>query len=138
MPVDHDRAHAYTTGVADQLGAAVAAGDPTAANAIVDQVAADGHGQFAADLNVALTKTSLADDGTDQLGTVETYAIWLVETGIDESVSADLNEGGDPISKAGGDVSDDEWRDARSLARRFAAWVRANPSTVIAFAQDLT
>ncbi len=64
--MDHDRAAAYTTGVTDQLGAAVTAGDPDAANAIVDQVAADGHGQFAADLNTALTRTSLADDGTDQ------------------------------------------------------------------------
>ncbi len=64
--MDQQHAGAYATHVTDQLGKAVADGDADTANNIVDQVAADGHSQLAADLNLALTRTGLADDGTTE------------------------------------------------------------------------
>lgn len=62
----------------------------------------------------------------------EEYAIWLAETGITDSAEDDLNEGGDPISERGGEVSDEDWRAGAALAHQIAEWVRDNPATVLA------
>lgn len=132
--MDRNQAEAYTTGVTDQIGGAVARGDAAAANHIVDRVAADGHPGFAQILNTALTNTSLADSDTDATGltVVEEYAVWLAESGIDHAATDDLNEGCDPVSERGGTVSDTDWRAAMDLAHEIAEWVRTNPQLLLA------
>ena len=69
---------------------------------------------------------------------VEEYAIWLVEDGIDESAHNDLNEGCDPISERGEEVSEDDWRAAMKLAHDVAQWVRDNPETLLALVRSET
>jgi hypothetical protein len=59
--MDYSQHEAYMTGVVDQLGAAVAAGDAEQAERIVDQVDADGYQAAAVALGVGLRRTSLAD-----------------------------------------------------------------------------
>lgn len=63
---------------------------------------------------------------------VEEYAIWLAHTGVDESAQDDLNEGCDPVSERGGEVSEEDWRAAMKLAHDIAGWIRASPETVLA------
>lgn len=63
---------------------------------------------------------------------VDEYAIWLAHTGVTESVSSDMNEGCDPISKRGGEVSDEDWLAAMALAGRVAAWIQDNPEQLLA------
>jgi hypothetical protein len=62
---------------------------------------------------------------------IDEYAVWLATTGIDESASSDLNEGCDPVSERGEEVSDEEWGAAMALAHQIAAWLRDNPGTVL-------
>lgn len=69
---------------------------------------------------------------SDALTVAEEYAIWLVETGVTDSAQDDLNEGCDPISERGGEVSDADWRAGMALARRIADWIRSNPKAVLA------
>ena len=66
------------------------------------------------------------------LTVVEEYAIWLAHTGVSESAGSDLNEGGDPVSERGGEVSDADWRAAMDLAHDIADWIRDNPETLLA------
>ncbi len=70
------------------------------------------------------------------LSTVEEYAIWLAETGIDESASSDMNEGCDPVSERGEEVSDEDWGAAMALAHRIAEWIRTNPGTVLRLTRE--
>lgn len=64
---------------------------------------------------------------------IEEYAVWLAETGIDDSAHEDLNEGGDPLSADGEELDDDEWREAKDLAREMAGAVRDNPEAFLAW-----
>lgn len=66
------------------------------------------------------------------LTVAEEYAIWLAETGVTDSAQDDLNEGCDPISERGGEVSDEDWRAGMALAHRIADWIRDNPECLLA------
>jgi hypothetical protein len=57
--VDKDAAETFVDAVVDQLGAAVAAGDPDVASAIIDRVHDDGYPAAAAVLDAAVRGTSL-------------------------------------------------------------------------------
>lgn len=79
---------------------------------------------------------STEKDLTGDLSVVEEYAIWLAETGVDESANQDLNEGADPVSERGEEVSDEDWRAAMALAHRIAEWIRTNPGTVLQLTRE--
>jgi hypothetical protein len=66
-----------------------------------------------------------------EMSIVEEYAVWLAETGVDESASNDMNEGADPITERGEEVSDEDWGAAMALAHKIAEWIRTNPGTVL-------
>lgn len=127
--MEPQHAQQYADEATAQLGAAVAAGDGAAANAVVDRVAADGHTAFANVLNTALTHTSLTDD---ELTTAERYAIWLVRSGTHDAVYEDLNEGGDSITEGGGTVTDDDAVAGRDLALQIMGWVNNNQAALLA------
>jgi hypothetical protein len=74
----------------------------------------------------------VSGDLTAGLTVAEEYAIWLAHTGVTESAQDDLNEGCDPISERGGEVSDEDWRAGMALAHKIADWVRKNPEAVLA------
>ncbi len=42
-----------------------------------------------------------------------------------------MNEGADPVSERGEEVSEEDWRAAMALAHRIADWIRTNPGTVL-------
>lgn len=80
-----------------------------------------------------------SDNLTAGLTVAEEYAIWLAETGVTKSAQRDLNEGFDPISERGGEVSDADWRAGMALAHKIADWIRNNPKAVLAqVRKDLT
>lgn len=62
---------------------------------------------------------------------VDEYAIWLAHIGVGDAAQEDLNEGGDPISERGEEVSDEDWRAAMDLARDISSWIRANPEQLL-------
>lgn len=68
---------------------------------------------------------------TETLTVVEEYAIWLAHTGVDDAATDDMNEGGDPITSRGGEVSDTDWQAASDLAHEIAEWIRGNPGTLL-------
>lgn len=70
------------------------------------------------------------------LSIVEEYAVWLAETGVDESAGNDMNEGADPVSERGEEVSDEDWGAAMALAHQIAEWIRTNPGTVLQLTRE--
>lgn len=64
---------------------------------------------------------------------IEEFALWLVESGINDSADTVLHEGADPASERGEELSDEEWRAGRNLAYDMASAVRDNPDAFLAW-----
>lgn len=117
--------------IADRLGTESEIGHVSGARKALEWLAATGR------LLPESAKTS-EGNGMADLTTVEEYAIWLAETGVADSAQDDMNEGGDPITERGDEVSEEDWIAATDLAQDIAVWIRDNPETMLRLVREAT